>query len=459
MPQPSTAQVPQAKSGQVQAMQAVAIPPTQQVPTPAGTRPPAPDDVQIPPLPQEQIPILQPRPQHPQSRLRYDPPPVGNAGVLHPAPAQEPAKAVNTSVTAQNPVSKPTEQQAPAVQETPESSSYHPPPLNRNRSQEENVNRAQSRNSAQASVGENPSTIYTIHEYEPPKPAGPPPPPPKIPIQNVQQSAVIFSPAEYAAGSEAASPQPQSPSGVPLPESKATSPAPSRNQSLLRQAVSSSLHAPKPPGVQDAVAVGSGERTPAVADSDSEPKSDMLVKAESLKLVDAEAEREPPATAVGASSPEAIPATEAAAAKAVEVTSPVKPEEVKAPGDKAPELTSPEMKVPEVERAEDQGAIDTSPETKGPDTTVPVLRVPEVKAPEIKAPQINAPDVKPDEEVAPSVAKPSNVEEQAKKRTPGQSDHTNAVELPAMRFGEDDEPVMKATSYPGDEWVPRWDPE
>jgi len=32
------------------------------------------------------------------------------------------------------------------------------------------------------------------------------------------------------------------------------------------------------------------------------------------------------------------------------------------------------------------------------------------------------------------------------------------VELPAGRYGdEDEEPVMMAVSYPGDEWVPRWD--
>jgi hypothetical protein len=472
--QPSTAQVAQAKSGQVQAMQTVAIPPAKQVPISAGIRPPAPDDVQIPPLPQDQIPILQPRPQHPQSRLRYDPPAVGNAGVLHPAPVQESKKAENPSMPAQNPVSKSTEQQAPVVQDTPGASTYQPPPLNRNRSQEENVNRAQSRNSTQASVGENPSTIYTIHENEPPKPAGPPPPPPKIPLQNVQQSAIIFSPVEYAA-SEAASPQLQSPSGIPLPDSKATSPAPSRNQSLLRQAVSSSSHAPQSAGItgQDAVAVQSSGRPLVIADSDSEPKSDMLVKEESLKPVDTEAEREPPATAVGVRSPAVVPPAEDMVVKAVEVTS-VKPAEVKAPEVKAPEVKAPEvkapevkapevklpeMKVPEVASAEDQGALVTGPEPRAPEIMVPILRVPEVTVPEIKAPEINVPDIRPDSEVRPSVAKPSNAEEEAKKLTPGQLDHTNAVELPAMRFGEDDEPVMKATSYPGDEWVPRWDPE
>ena len=370
--------------------------------------------------------------------------------------------AENPSMPAQNPVSKSTEQQAPAVQDTPEASSYQPPPLNRNRSQEENVNRGLSRNSTQASVGENPSTIYTIHENEPPKPTGPPPHPPKIPLQNVQ-SAIIFSPVAYAA-SETASPQPQSPSGIPLPDSKATSPAPSRNQSLLRQAVSSSSYAPQPAVTgQDAVAVQSSGRPLVIADSDSEPKSDMLVKAESLKHVDAEAEREPPATAVGVPSVTVVPAAEDTV-KAVEVASSVKPAEVtapeiKAPEVKAPEVKLPEIKVPEVTSAEDQGALVTGPETKAPEIMVPILRVPEVTVPEIKAPEINVPDIKPDTEVRPSVAKPSNAEEEAKKLTPGQSDHTNAVELPAMRFGEDDEPVMKATSYPGDEWVPRWDPE
>jgi len=39
-------------------------------------------------------------------------------------------------------------------------------------------------------------------------------------------------------------------------------------------------------------------------------------------------------------------------------------------------------------------------------------------------------------------------------------DHSQLVELPATKMGDDDdEPVMKATSYPGDEWIPRWEPE
>lgn len=31
------------------------------------------------------------------------------------------------------------------------------------------------------------------------------------------------------------------------------------------------------------------------------------------------------------------------------------------------------------------------------------------------------------------------------------------IELPAGRMDEEDEPVMRATSYPGDEWIPSWD--
>jgi len=51
--------------------------------------------------------------------------------------------------------------------------------------------------------------------------------------------------------------------------------------------------------------------------------------------------------------------------------------------------------------------------------------------------------------IAPRTGLGQDVEEEAKKRTPGQSDHTNEVNLPAIRLGEDHEPVMKATSYPG----------
>jgi hypothetical protein len=213
---------------------------------------------------------------------------------------------------------------------------------------------------------------------------------------------------------------------------------------LLRRAVSNRPYAPQSAVIvgEDVVAVQSKEGAP-VADS-SEPKSDMLVKAESLKPADEASQ----ATAIAVPTTTAIHATKAVEAKAAEVTpaaADAKPAE-QALEVKALEARTPDTKAPEargVEAQAEHGAATTPSEIIVP--TAPTG--PQAKVPEIIEPPAMA-----------DAVKPTDVEKEAKKQT-SQADHANAVELPAVRFGEDDEPVMMATSYPGDEWIPRWDPE
>jgi hypothetical protein len=233
----------------------------------------------------------------------------------------------------------------------------------------------------------------------------PPPPPPKIPLSGPvvqhnplqqQSEAIIYSPIVYAPENETASSKPQSPAVLPLPESKTSNAAPSESQNLLQQAITNSTSIAQPDVAlndskdQVAVAVQSKENIPLSKDSKSEPKSDMLVKDESLKtgVEDTDSKRESKATASEEPSSSVAALTDLAVAGASEAN-----------------------------------ATASSLFTKGPSS---------VEGEQVKTKR------KSDE------AKP---------------DHTNLVELPARNPGEDDEPVMKAVSYPGDEWIPRWDPE
>ena len=192
----------------------------------------SPDPVQIPPLQQDHIPILQPRPQHPGSKLKYEPPSLGKAKLGATIPADpkmegnEPQPQVpQQAIPEQGP-------QGDVATSNNSSVSYHPPPLVQRKAPPAAVQKGPS------SLDEIPTQSTGGHMMAPSD--VPPRLPPKIPlpqvntqVQQIQRHSDILSPSQMPLPPSATAPTPPSfyqrdvtsPTSIPLPQS-ATSPAP-----------------------------------------------------------------------------------------------------------------------------------------------------------------------------------------------------------------------------------------